>query len=94
MFDAVDAILTGLQPRDHGIVGNGWYFRDLSEVWLWRQSNRLVQGERIYDVARQRDANYTVAKMFWWYNMYADVNWSVTPRPSYPADGRKLFDSY
>jgi predicted AlkP superfamily pyrophosphatase or phosphodiesterase len=91
---AQSTILTGLQPRDHGIVGNGWYFRDLSEVWLWRQSNRLVQGERIYDVARQRDPHYTVAKMFWWYNMYANVDWSVTPRPSYPADGRKLFDSY
>ena len=32
--------------------------------------------------------------MFWWYNMYADVQWSMTPRPSYPADGRKIFDSY
>jgi len=87
-------LLTGTLPREHGIVANGWYFRDLSEVWLWRQSNRLVQGERIYDAARRRDPNYTVAKLFWWFNMYADVNWSVTPRPCYPADGRKLFDSY
>ena len=30
---------TGLLPREHGIVANGWYFRDLAEVWLWRQSN-------------------------------------------------------
>lgn len=87
-------LLTGTLPREHGIVANGWYFRDLSEVWLWRQSNRLVQGERIYDAARRRDPHYTVAKLFWWFNMYADVNWSVTPRPCYPADGRKLFDSY
>ena len=35
-------MLTGRPPRDHGIVGNGWYFRDLAEVWLWRQSNALV----------------------------------------------------
>lgn len=87
-------LLTGLLPRDHGIVGNGWYFRDLAEVMFWKQSNRLVRGNRIYDVAREQDPAYTVAKMFWWYNMYADVNISVTPRPSYPADGRKLFDSY
>jgi predicted AlkP superfamily pyrophosphatase or phosphodiesterase len=26
--------------------------------------------------------------------MYADVDWLLTPRPSYPADGRKVFDSY
>ncbi|HEV7221519.1 MAG TPA: nucleotide pyrophosphatase/phosphodiesterase family protein [Pirellulales bacterium] len=87
-------LLTGLLPREHGIVGNGWYFRDLAEVWLWRQSNRLVRGERIYQAGRQRDPSYTTAKMFWWYNMYADVQWSMTPRPSYPADGRKVFDSY
>lgn len=88
------SLLNGTMPREHGIVANGWYFRDLSEVWLWRQSNRLVQGERVYDAARRRQPDYTVAKMFWWYNMYAAVNWSMTPRPSYPADGRKVFDSY
>ena len=87
-------LLTGSLPREHGIVANGWYWRDLSEVLFWRQSNQLVRGERLYDAARKRDPNYTVAKLFWWFNMYADVNWSVTPRPSYPADGRKVMDSY
>ncbi|RPI88770.1 MAG: alkaline phosphatase family protein [Planctomycetaceae bacterium] len=91
---AQSTLLTGTLPREHGIVANGWYFRDLAEVMFWRQSNRLVRGERVYDAARARDRQYTVAKMFWWYNMYADVNWSMTPRPSYPADGRKIFDSY
>jgi predicted AlkP superfamily pyrophosphatase or phosphodiesterase len=91
---AQSTILTGLSPQGHGIVANGWYFRDLSEVWLWRQSNRLVQGERLYEAGRRRDPRYTTAKMFWWYNMYAAVDWSMTPRPSYPADGRKIFDSY
>lgn len=87
-------MLTGLMPREHGIVGNGWYFRDLAEVLFWRQSNHLVAGERVYQAGRRRDAAYTAAKMFWWFNMYADVEWSVTPRPSYPADGRKLPDCY
>src|SRR2546427_12060500 len=62
--------LTGSMPRDHGIVANGWYFRDLAQVWLWRQSNHLVQGEKIWDTARKRDPSFTCAKMFWWYNMY------------------------
>lgn len=91
---AQSTLLTGTLPREHGIVANGWYFRDLAEVWLWRQSNRLVHGRRIYDEGRWREPTYTIAKMFWWYNMYANVNWSMTPRPSYPADGRKVFDSY
>ena len=87
-------LLNGTLPNEHGIVANGWYFRELSEVLLWRQSNRLVKGERVYDEGKRRDPKYTTAKMFWWYNMYADVEWSMTPRPGYPADGRKVMDSY
>ena len=83
-------MLTGKMPRDHGIVGNGWYFRDLDEVMLWRQSNRLVQGPKIWDLARQRNPAFTVCNMFWWYNMNADVDFSLTPRPLYFADGLKL----
>ncbi len=81
--------LTGRLPREHGIVANGWYFRDLAEVWLWRQSNRLVQGEKLYETAARRDPAFTCAKLFWWYNMYAPVRYSVTPRPEYHADGAK-----
>lgn len=91
---AQSTILTGLTPSGHGVVANGWYFRDLSEVWFWRQCNRLVHGEKLYETAKRRDPHYTTAKMFWWYNMYAPVDWSLTPRPSYPADGRKLPDTY
>ena len=87
-------LVTGLMPRDHGIVANGWYFRDMAEVALWRQSNRLVAGEKIWDAARKLDPGFTCAKMFWWYNMYASADWSATPRPMYPADGRKIPDHY
>jgi hypothetical protein len=85
---------TGLLPSGHGCVANGWYFRDLSEIWLWRQSNRLVEGEKIWETARRHDPSFTCAKLFWWYNMYSSADYTVTPRPMYPADGRKLPDIY
>jgi predicted AlkP superfamily pyrophosphatase or phosphodiesterase len=84
--------MTGKLPTEHGIVANGWYFRDLSEVWLWRQSAKLYAGERIWEAGKKRDSRFTCAKMFWWYNMYDTADWAVTPRPMYPADGRKLPD--
>ncbi len=86
--------VTGALPRGHGAVANGWYFRDLAEIWLWRQINRLVGGEKVWEAAKRRDPSFTCAKLFWWYNMYATADWSVTPRPMYPADGRKLPDIY
>ncbi|MFO0773634.1 MAG: alkaline phosphatase family protein [Nitrospiraceae bacterium] len=85
---------TGLLPREHGIVANGWYFRDLAEVLLWRQSNRLVAGEKIWDAAKKRNPAFTCAKLFWWYNMHASADYTVTPRPIYLADGGKLPDIY
>jgi predicted AlkP superfamily pyrophosphatase or phosphodiesterase len=82
--------LTGVPPRDHGIVGNGWWFRELSEIWLWRQSNRLVGGEKLWDAARRELARpVTCANLFWWYAMGSTVNTTVTPRPVYYADGKK-----
>jgi len=86
--------VTGLLPREHGIVGNGWLFRDLMEVWLWRQSSRLVAGGRIWDAAKARDPAFTSANLFWWYAMAASTDIAVTPRPIYKADGRKLPDCY
>jgi len=87
-------LLTGALPREHGIVGNGWYFRDLGEVLLWRQHNGLVGGEKLWQTARRTDPDYKVANICWWYAMGADVDLTVTPRPVYYSDGRKEPDCY
>ncbi|GAB3214174.1 alkaline phosphatase family protein [Marinactinospora thermotolerans] len=86
--------LTGGLPRDHGIVGNGWYFRDVGEVHLWRQHNRLVGGEKVWETARRHRPDFRTANVCWWYAMGASTDWTVTPRPVYHADGRKSPDCY
>jgi len=89
---AQSTYLTGSSPEKHGIVGNGWYDREAAEVKFWKQSNHLVKGEKIWETLRKDSPESTCAKMFWWYNMYSSADFSVTPRPLYPADGRKVFD--
>jgi len=86
--------VTGTTPSQHGIVGNGWYHRELVEVQFWKQSNHIVHGKKIWDELRALDPKFTCAKLFWWYNMYSTADYSITPRPMYPADGRKFFDIY
>jgi predicted AlkP superfamily pyrophosphatase or phosphodiesterase len=89
------SILTGKSAERHGIVANGWLFRDTGEVRFWQQSNRLVQSEPLYRtarrLARERGRSFSCAKLFWWFNLGADVDFSVTPRPYYGADGNKAF---
>jgi predicted AlkP superfamily pyrophosphatase or phosphodiesterase len=81
-------------PAMHGIVANGWYFQDDCEIHFWRQSNKLVQAPKVWEIASQLDPRFTCANLFGWYNMYSSVNFSITPRPMYPADGRKIPDVY
>ncbi|MFD7278675.1 alkaline phosphatase family protein [Streptomyces sp. NPDC059862] len=91
---AQSTFLTGVLPGEHGIVGNGWYFRELGDVLLWRQHNGLVAGDKLWDAARRAHPGYTVANICWWYAMGADTDITVTPRPVYYADGRKEPDCY
>ena len=86
--------LTGRYPNEHGIVGNGWYVRDECEIKFWRQSNALIQRPKLWETARSLDSAFTCANLFWWFNMYSSANYAVTPRPMYPADGRKIPDIY
>ncbi len=86
--------VTGKWPSEHGIVGNGWYFREECEIKFWRQSNHLVTSPKIWDVAKAMDPSFICANHFWWYNMYSTVDISSTPRPIYAADGRKFSDCY
>lgn len=92
-------MLTGRHPGHHGIVGNGWFERSLQEVHFWKQSNHLVHGPMVWDTLRDRalSAGRTapiIANSFWWFNMYSGADISVTPRPQYRADGRKVPDCW
>ncbi|MGA3283523.1 MAG: nucleotide pyrophosphatase/phosphodiesterase family protein [Verrucomicrobiota bacterium] len=94
--------LTGTTPSQHGIVGNGWFNRELAEVQFWKQSNHLVQSPKLWDALRTKTPDprrqtqdpFASANLFWWFNMYSSADYSITPRPMYPADGRKIFDIY
>ncbi|HQR44247.1 MAG TPA: alkaline phosphatase family protein, partial [Gemmatales bacterium] len=88
-------LLTGQQPSGHGIVANGWLFRETQEVRFWQQSNSLIQAEPLYVTAKreaeQAGRRFRCAKLFWWFNQGAAVDISITPKPHYGADGNKAF---
>lgn len=91
---AQSTYLTGLPPSGHGIVANGWYDRESAETRFWKQSNHIVHGAKLWEPLRAARPGFTCAQLFWWFNMHAAVDYSITPRPAYPADGRKVFDIY
>ena len=86
------SMLTGETPARHGIVGNGWYHRNTKEIRFWLQARTLIEAPTFIDVLQAE--GYTVANLFWWFNMGSGARWSLTPRPEYPADGRKIPSVY
>jgi len=84
--------LTGQPPTVHGIVGNGWYHRDTREIRFWLQPRNLIEAPTFID--HLKADGYTVANLFWWFNIGCGADWSLTPRPEYPADGRKIPSVY
>ena len=81
------------RPREHGIVGNGWYYRELRRgPLLEADATTSSAATRSGTHLRREHPGFTCAKLFWWYNMYSSADLAITPRPIYPADGRKVFD--
>ena len=78
-------LLTGLPPSRHGVVANGWLYRDTGEVRFWQQADALVEGAKLHD-------GVATAKLFWWFNQGSSARWYATPKPHYGSDGSKVFD--
>lgn len=86
--------LTGTSPREHGIVGNGWYFRNTAEIRFWLRSGRLIEQPYLWETARDMDSDFTCANLFWRYAAYSGSDHVVIERPMYAKDGRKIPDVY
>ncbi len=84
--------LTGQAPSVHGIVANGWYHPDTREIRFWLQPRNLIEAPTFID--RLKAEGHSVANLFWWFNIGCGADWSLTPRPEYPADGRKIPSVY
>ena len=80
---------TGSLPREHGVVSNGWYYRDTGEVRFWQRSDRLVAGEKLWESARRAKPGIRTAQLFWRNCTHSTSEIVVTERPTYWADGRK-----
>lgn len=87
-------LLTGSLPVQHGIVSNGWYFRELAQVLNWQRSGNLVAGESLWRAARGSRPNLRCANLFWRYATHSACDVNVVERPTYWADGRKSPDIY
>lgn len=79
-------MLTGRTPEAHGIIGNGFYYRDRGAVELWVGRNGLVQGGQVWDRLAERG----VSSAAWMTQNIKDAaaDYIITPEPKHHPDGR------
>lgn len=81
---------TATLPNRHGIVGNGFLFRELGKPLFWEQNGSLVEGPRIWDGFRRRGG--TVGQLFIQQSLRPDCDVLYSPAPIHKHHGGMILD--
>ena len=76
-----------LPPREHGVVANGFYWRDQRRVEMWTAWNDCIQRPQIWDMLHDRDRAITSAVWFPLHSKGCGADYICTPAPVHNADG-------
>jgi predicted AlkP superfamily pyrophosphatase or phosphodiesterase len=85
---------TGLPPSEHGVVANGYYWRDRHEIEMWTAWNDAVLRPQLWDLLHEHDASITSAV---WFPMFAKgcgADYVCLPAPIHNPDGSESLWCY
>lgn len=80
-------MMTGKLPREHGVVANGFYWRDQRRVEMWTSWNDCIQQPQIWDLLHERDRAITSAVWFALHSRGSGADFLCTPAPIHNPDG-------
>ena len=78
---------TGTPPGEHGIIANGFYYRNRHEVEFWVARNEVIAGEQIWETIRRRRPEFTSAVWHAQNIKDAAADYIITPAPIHEPDG-------
>lgn len=85
---------TGKLPNEHGVVANGFYWRDKQEVEMWTAWNDCIAAEQIWDTLHRHDPAITSAVWFALHSKGCGADWICTPAPIHNPDGSESLWCY
>lgn len=88
------ALTTGRSPREHGIVANGFFWRDKAEVEMWTAWNEVYQAPQVWDRLHEHDSELTSLAWFLMFNKGAGADYICTPAPIHNPDGTESLWCY
>lgn len=87
-------LTTGVGPEQHGVVANGFYYRDKGEVEMWTAWNECIQVPQIWELLHKHDPALTSAVWFPLHSKGAKANYICTPAPIHNPDGSESLWCY
>jgi len=87
-------LTTGVGPEKHGVVANGYYWRDKGQVEMWTAWNSAIQSPQIWETLTQRDPSITSAVWFPLLSKGAKADFICTPAPIHNPDGSESLWCY
>lgn len=85
---------TGKRPAEHGVVANGFYYRDKHQVEMWTAWNECIQQPQIWDLLHRRDPAITSAVWFPLHSKGCGADYICTPAPIHNPDGSESLWCY
>ena len=87
-------MLTGKLPRHHGVIANGFYWRDKQEVEMWTAWNEKIQSPQIWDLLHQQNRALTSAVWFPMLSKGCGADYICMPAPIHNPDGSESLWCY
>lgn len=87
-------MLTGKLPREHGVIANGFYWRDKQEVEMWTAWNEKIQQPQIWDLLHKHDPQLTSAVWFPMLSKGCGADYVCMPAPIHNPDGSESLWCY
>ncbi len=85
---------TGRTPREHGVVANGFYWREKRQVEMWTAWNQVIEAPQIWDSLAQHGSGATSAVWFPLLAKGAGADLICTPAPIHNPDGSESLWCY
>jgi predicted AlkP superfamily pyrophosphatase or phosphodiesterase len=85
---------TGKTPREHGVVANGFYWRDKRQVEMWTAWNDCIQQRQIWDLLHKHNPAITSAVWFPLHSKGCGADYICTPAPIHNPDGSESLWCY
>ena len=80
-------MLTGKLPHEHGVIANGFFWRETRKVEMWTAWNEVIQSPQIWDVMRDRNPELKSAAWFPMLSKGCGADFVCMPAPIHKPDG-------